>query len=361
MIILPFIFTNTISNKKSITENRSLSQFPSFFDENGDLEKGISISFENWINDNIGFRNFFSQATIALEYIVFKQSGQSNIIRGKDDWLYYASPKILEDYQNTKLPNEKKIKYYADKYLKTYEHSKAKNIPFIGYLALDKKTIYPENYPDSIKKVSNISRKSLLENYINENTEINFITPYEQLISAKSKGETVFSNRLDRSHWNIMGEFIGYKVLMEEVKKSFSDIIVLDENDFNIYRKELTASYYNSLTISELGYVFDENFKNNSYIDNSIFDNNFPPIQYKNDSSLVVRRHINPDNQNAPKALIMGDSYVYQKMLDFFLTNSFSEIIFIHNKNIENVESYIAAVNPDIVITQFVERSLFID
>ncbi|MGL5973128.1 MAG: hypothetical protein ACRCZK_05425 [Oscillospiraceae bacterium] len=361
MLFIPILLINRDENAISLTENRALNKLPDFFDDSGKFIKSSLSQIEPWINDNIGFRDFFSQANIALEYTSFGQSGQSNVIRGKNDWLYYTSQKILEDYQNINLPNEEKLKQYANKYIKAYEHSKIKNIPFIGYLALDKKTIYPENYPDAIKKVSNISKRDLLETYINENTNMNFLIPYDQLISAKNNGETVYSERIDNAHWNLMGEFVGYQVLMEEVKKSFQDINILDKDDFNISRKEFTVPYYKFLTISELGYIFDENFENSSYIDNNIFDENFPHIQYKNDAGLVVNRHINPNNQNAPRALIMGDSYIYQKMLSFFLTNSFSEIIFIHNSNIENVESYIDAVNPDITIIQFVERSLFVD
>ncbi|MGL5973126.1 MAG: hypothetical protein ACRCZK_05415 [Oscillospiraceae bacterium] len=351
MISLPFMFTNTVKDKRTKTENRVLNQFPIVFGSNGKLQKNSISHFERWINDNIGFRENAIRLATTTYYRLFNEMGTKITLKGKDDWMFYYTDKILEDYQNINLPDNDTVKIYADKYLKSYEYSKSKGIPYVGFLALDKKTIYPENYPDSIKKTPNISRRELLENYINENSDMPFVNPYDRLIKAKDN-YTVYSPRIDTSHWNIMGAFIGYKMLMEEVSKHLPDVNLVTEDDFNIEEIETTSKFMDTLTISEIDYDFESKTYENIYFDTSFKVNNV-----KDKRNFRV---INELNKDLPKALIMGDSYFYMNsMMLKFLGQSFSEVIFINNQNIDKSEEYIDMFNPDIVITEYVERVMF--
>jgi len=59
MLGLPILTTNTEKDKILTTENRKVSPFPTFFDDDGNLMVGKTIKgLENWINDNIGLETF---------------------------------------------------------------------------------------------------------------------------------------------------------------------------------------------------------------------------------------------------------------------------------------------------------------
>lgn len=346
-ISIPLILINTKQDRVSVAENRILASFPSLRGPDQKLNKHFITDFESWFNDNLGFRDQFTMLNTKMQYNLFGKITKTDTMMGNDHWLYYITPDIIKDYQHLNIPSNEELAHMGDKFLNISNYLKSKNIPSIFMMVPDKKTIYPENYPDTILQVGAKSRTDVLIDYMNEHTDVNFFTPEKALKLAK-KDATVYSPRVDNAHWNSYGAFVGYQELMKRVKQYYPNVKVLQWDDFDITRQEQTVSIYNALEFSEQGYLFNWKTPSTAIQVNGLLDNFnlvYPEYSYT---------YVNSD-QTLPKALVIGDSYFYGHLIPF-LADSFSEFTFIHTENIDRLEKIVNVINPDIVIYENAER-----
>ena len=116
IIYLPLIQMNlNIFNTSTINEKREKAQKPVF---NKDEDISIYLqNYETYFNDNFGFRENFIKLANTIDVKVFNISSNSNVILGKNNYLY--SSEETNDYNkiNT-LTNEQintilnKLSYY---------------------------------------------------------------------------------------------------------------------------------------------------------------------------------------------------------------------------------------------------------
>ncbi|MCM3701158.1 alginate O-acetyltransferase AlgX-related protein [Paenibacillus macerans] len=347
-ISLPLVMVNKTQGRVSVAENRVLAKFPDFTLGDGKLNTHFIKEFEAWFNDNLGFRDKFVQENTKIQYNLFGRLTKADTLVGKNEWLYYVTPEIIADYQHLNLPSDQQLKEWGDSLEKTNNYLKGKEIPFIVMLNPDKKTIYPENYPDTILKVGDISRSDLIDNYFKKNTNLDYFTPKDQLLKAKSKA-TVYSPRYDNGHWNNYGAFIGYTELMKRVRKYYPDIKVISWKDFDISEYQRENIVYNAISFPETDYAFNYKEKRLAHETSGVLDN-------LNLSTTMMAVSYKNSNSKLPRALILGDSYLYGFMTPN-LAESFSETYFIYSDNINRIKDFVEIFNPDIVIYENVERS----
>lgn len=348
-IFVPLITVNKTSGKVSVTENRKLADFPKFKTADNNLNLHFINDFELWLNDNLGYRDKMVIANTVMQYEFFGKLTKTDTVIGKDNWLYYVTPEIIKDYQNLNLPTEVQLEQWARNLIRIDNYLKSKDISFITMLNLDKKTIYPEFYPNTILKAGSISRTDIFEKYIKENTDLDFFTPKDALLKAKSHA-TVYSPRVDNAHWNKYGAFVGYLELIDRVKAYYPNVKKLSFEDYEITTYQNETKIYNAISFSET----DQNFKlKNESKAKQIFD-------FFNDMKLINNNlsfRFENEDKSLPKVLVFGDSYIYGLLIPE-LAESFSEFTFIHSDNIDKMEYFVDLVKPEIVIFENVERML---
>ncbi|KQO15374.1 alginate O-acetyltransferase AlgX-related protein [Paenibacillus sp. Leaf72] len=347
-ISLPLVAVNKSSGKISTAENRVLASFPAFTNGDGGINTQFIKEFEEWFNDNLGFRDKFVTANTVIQYNLFGMLTKKDTMIGSDNWLYYVTPEIIKDYQHLNLPSEQQLSQWGNSLEQINNYLNMEGIPFISMLNLDKKTIYPENYPKTILKVGDFSRSDLVEEYLTNKTNVDFFTPRDALLHAKNKA-TVYSPSYDNGHWNSYGAFIGYLELMKKVQTYLPDIKVLSWNDFKITTYEREVKIYNAVSFSEKDYSFSlkrdsSAFQTHDIIDKLNLSNSYMSVSYQN------------TNDNLPKILVLGDSYLYEFMTPY-LAESFSELTFVYTDNMDRIKSLVEILKPDIVIYENVERS----
>lgn len=345
VIFVPLVFVNTVPGKISTDENRALASFPSFRTGDGKLN---TKGFEDWFKDNLGFRDKLVKALTLIQYNLFGYLPKTDEIVGKDNWIFYYTTDIIKDYQHLNLPSEQQLIEWGNSIGRINNYLKSKKIPFIFMLCPDKKTIYPEKYPDTILKVGKVSRTDILTKYFTEKMGIDFFTPIKSLLEAKFKF-VVYSPRYDNAHWNSYGEFIGYLELMNKVKKYFPNIKILSWNDFNITEYKRERKVYGAVPFSEIDYAFKLKNGSSATQTQRVLDS----LNLK--SSNLCYTYVN-NNNNLPKVLILGDSYFYGLSIIPYLAESFSQLTFIHTANSERIESFIKSFEPDMVIYESAER-----
>jgi alginate O-acetyltransferase complex protein AlgJ len=346
-IIAPLVFASKHSGGVSTAENRDLAVFPHFTTSDNKLNVHFLSEFESWFNDHLGFREKLVEGDSLLEYDVFGKLTKTDTIVGKDNWLYYTTPDIIHNYQNLDLPTQSQLDSWDNSIEKLNGYLKTKNIPFIYTLNLDKQTIYPENYPSSIKKTGAVSRTDLFINSLKDHPDLDSFTPLQQLLNAKFSGKVYYQNA-DNAHWNNTGSFIGYQIMMQHVKTYFPDIKIFSKDDMNIVGSKVSTKVYNSVTFTE---------------DNNLYQLKCAPTAVETHGELDPLNLTYPDlnytyensNKNLPKLLIFGDSYCYNFQLPL-IAESYSQVVFIHTENIDKFQSLVDYYKPDLVIYENVER-----
>ena len=351
-IFTPLVFINLTQGAVSTSENRFLANLPQVISPNGSINKDFPKQFENFFNDNMGFRDDFLKINQFARFYVFGISPRNDLYIGKDDWLYLVSKNRLEFYQNLNKPDTQYLKSYAFTLEKIDSYLANKKIQFITMLWPNKLNIYPENVPATVLKVENVSNSEGIINYIKKNTNLDFSEPLEALLKEKEK-RVIYSPRNDASHWNNYGAFIGYTELMKRVKEHIPDIKILTLDDFNItpYEKETNMFYVK--TLKETDYKFEPKGGYHAVSDKIFFDQiGFSSLS--KDPWKSYNHYINTD-RSLPKALIVGDSYTWMYLLPN-MAESFSELIFIHYLDVANFSNLVNYLNPNVVIYATLEN-----
>ena len=70
------------------------------------------------------------------------------------------------------------------------------------------------------------------------------------------------------------------------------------------------------------------------------------------------KHYLNPEKENSPKVLAIGDSYFGDSLVHDSLKSHSSELMIVHINNMNHVKDYMIGFKPDIVVVEVVERTL---
>ena len=155
VISVPLLNLNREDGAVSYDENRYLAGKPAFRDGEGKINEAFAADFENWINDNIGFRTLFVKANAGLQYHVFKNlsasgAGSSDYYLGPDGEFNYAEKEMLRDYQHKNLYTQEQLDELSSAYEKIRETLEQRGIRYYYMQCRDKHSIYPEQFMTSV-------------------------------------------------------------------------------------------------------------------------------------------------------------------------------------------------------------------
>jgi len=344
-IILPLVFSDKAGGKISATENRYLAPFPTIITPEIRLAPGIRTGLENWIKDNVGGRNVALIINNTISYKLFYVIPEENVVEGKDNWLYLIPDYDIPNYVNTNIPTQEHLNWLKVNFSRITSDLKKKGIEYTVIIWPYKHSIYPEFFPNMLLKVNNESAIDLLDRELSNNPNFDFMTALNILESGKQY-RLVYYKAFDRSHWNQYGAFLGYTVLMKQAQQHLPDLKILTENDFTITPvNKITKTSWGFYTQEEdLQYILKGG--NHAHSDMAFF-NTFNFISH--DPWKSYNYYINSDS-SLPKAIIIGDSFIWEFMLPN-ISESFSELVFINYLDMDNLETIINMVKPDIVIS----------
>lgn len=197
-------------------ENRTLADKPVF---SIDTIEEYPAAWEAYYNDRLPFRNQLIRLNSRVEYYVFQNSSNRNVIKGGDGWLYYNNVKDgdpIECYKGIQLFTEEELACIADNIEYTENMLEEKGIEFVLFIAPNKERVYPEYMPEYYGKPAQDYRVKQVVDYLQNYTDIRVVYPYEELMEAKEKYPQRLYYRLD-THWNYIGGYIGTSALLKEL------------------------------------------------------------------------------------------------------------------------------------------------
>lgn len=347
-LIVPLVTTNLKKNTISTAENRTLAQMPSIYtDYNGVINENFYTEFENWINDNIGFRSELVRANAEIQYNVFDVlANSSDMYLGPKGEINYATLSMLTDYQHKNLYSEEDLTQIANGFRKLNDYLENKNIQLYYYQCWDKHSIYPEYFPNTVIQYGDKSKTDQIVEALENKTSINVISPKETLIKEK-ENFTTYSKYGDATHWTQRGAYCGYRELMNAINANNDNVYkVLEEDDYNISLTDQGVTLFGGIHKRDM-------LENFSIINPAAEIQNERLTLYADDERHSYR--VNESVNNNTRLLIMGDSYFDIFIVDD-IAESFHETIMIWGDYDSDIFSVIDEYNPDIVIVENAER-----
>lgn len=194
-------------------ENRNMAERP-LLSTNTYLE--YPKQYEAYFNDNVPFRNQLIRLNNMIDYYLFNQSSNDEVVIGKEDWLFYNTGGIeqaLGAWQYT----EEDLQLIADNMETTRKILEAEGIEFILFIAPNKSAIYTEYLPDYYHVINEVTPTEQIVSYLRANTNVRVIYPKDELILAKETFPDVNLFHQADTHWNMIGGYVGTCPLLLEL------------------------------------------------------------------------------------------------------------------------------------------------
>lgn len=346
LLLAPLLTINLKQDQISEIDNEYLPEMD--WTLNGGLPKKI----ETYVDARIGFREEALDLYQKLNDQCFGLMEHPIYMYGKDGYVFFKQDAYLRDYQHLNLDEEWAQEFVAS--LGAFSNAAhERGMDFIYLFLPDKKTIYPEYFPDSIRVKGEVSRTDQVLAAL-EHTDIDWIWAKEAMLKGKETMQ-VCNVKYDAGHWNDNGAFLVYQRLYEEIRKYFPEVPALSLEDYTIEMHRMTSLPTSKFAIWEEVPIYQLKEETTAVADYIWAEEHlFFPAE-----NSYYNRYVNPAKQDQPKLLVFHDSYMLGD--ERFFYENFSEVTFIHRSNLVNeavYERYLDLVQPDLVIYENPERVL---
>ncbi len=196
-------------------EKRDLAPWPEPTTEDGTPNLSYLSEAGAWFDDHFAFRPQLVDLDATVKERVLQTSSTSNVIVGRDGWLFYAG--TLDDYRRTNPLSDRALDNIACNLALMEEQVRAQGKGFVFTIAPNKNTLYPGQMPYYEMQgqgPSNIERlKPLLEKRG---------ISYVDLAGTLAQQSKVLYLKRD-SHWTNEGALMGYAALMQALGREYDD------------------------------------------------------------------------------------------------------------------------------------------
>lgn len=224
-----------------LNEKRKLTPLPEL-SGHGNSFAAFPERFEKYYDDNFGFRNFLAFWHNYIKMFWFGASPTSNIILGKDGWLFFGEEAARISYQRLIALSEADCTAWTRSLRLIREWLSERGIPFVVMVPPNKSTVYGEYMPDSIR-----SREvpPLIDQFIGCAGEagVEVLDFRDEFLEAKE--ELQLYPRTD-THWTPAGAHLGYRKLMVTLNARFP---ALFNGDHSLIRLGEEEEYTGDLAV----------------------------------------------------------------------------------------------------------------
>lgn len=203
-----------------IFNNSRLTSPPSIYDNEGILDFTLyAKEYENWLDDNIGYKKNFIDLNAIVLYKLLGISTNDDIAAGKSGWLFYKGDNNLEIAQESYPMESVDYVEIAQLLNKARVYLKNRGIDFFFVSPAAKPSIYPEYLRGNYTVVETPSTK--LYSAVKKYMDAEFIYLKETMLMEKNNSLLYYKTD---SHWNEYGSFMGYKAIY----KTMTDLGILE-------------------------------------------------------------------------------------------------------------------------------------
>lgn len=209
--LVPAVFS-PFAKQDSSKEKRGLSEFPKIKTESGKLNFDFFTEFETYFSEHFAFRQYLVTADSRLKTALTSTSPNSDVIDGKDGWLFYGE--TVGDFLRTDTMTSLEISNIANTLRVIDNICQQNGAEFIFFSAPNKNTLYPEYMPYNYVPSDNSSN---LENLTAELSDCEFYLDMKSALLGL-ESPTPLYHKTD-THWNNFGAYAGHTILMNNIGK----------------------------------------------------------------------------------------------------------------------------------------------
>jgi alginate O-acetyltransferase complex protein AlgJ len=329
-----------------LEENRALSSRPSLSLNRQSLSE-FPAKFEAYFNDQFGFRRRLIHWQNLTKVAALGVAPSPKVVLGRNDWLFYGDIEL--DYYRALRP-------FTPKQLEKWRHLlesrrdwlTARGIRYLVVIPPNKSTIYPEHMPSVYNKVE--------PRHLKANSQLSVVDLRDPLVRAKEQGRVYY--RTD-THWNNRGAYAGYAAIIDGLAPWFpalkaTPMSAFPEVPYHEPGRDL------SLIMAMRDYYKDDFFdlqigkpKLAHAVHETAKATDPPPKPWRSGENFVFEQH----NPALPRAVMFRDSFC--TWLIPLLPDQFQRIVFCWQYIFD--DELVARERPDVVIQEFVERTLMDD
>jgi alginate O-acetyltransferase complex protein AlgJ len=366
-LTIPFVTAFSGNYKDSISlEKRELATLPKILSPNIREQLGVRVliqnfplEFDDYLKDHFPFRNKFVQGAnySRLKYLDINPT--PNVIKGENGFYYYNIEEFRSLSSGSTLFSESELENWKTTLEKRNNFVNSKGGKYYVFISPIKATIYPENLPKNYPQPADKKKTEQLVEYMDKNSEVKIVYFKESLLEEKRKNNAKIYQSTD-SHWNLNGAYIGYVDIMSKIKNDFPETEIYSKDDFEIStRNDLISDLSMAMGIGSL--LREKDFPTYSPKPNLpiVTEINKGVIPYNLDKESENTFFVEYKNSNTklPKAVVFHSSY--HDMLSSFTNLNYSEAYY-YKYTVDFNKKIIEEKNPNIVIQEFSEQSLFI-
>ena len=299
----------------------------------------LPAKFKPYFAERFGLRERLIHWNARVQLGLLGLSVSAQVLVGRDDWLYFASERSIEDYRSVDPMSAEDLKRWTDALSQWQRFHDQRGIPLIVMICPNKPTIYPEHMPSRVTRDGRASRLDQLVRHLRKKHIIQVLDLRPALIEAKNWGPLLF-DRTD-THWNAYGAFIGYREMATRLAPSFPSLRIPTVDDYRIIVGQTTGG--DLARLMGLPGLLEESVE-------------LRPAQAPRMRFGVSMGHTISERPGAPipSALMFQDSFA--GALFPYLGEMFERIEYVGTKSFDF--ELVDRLCPDVVIFEFVERSL---
>lgn len=347
IIVIPLLTVGLNKDTVSIDENRTLSEFPQWQDEDGNLNTEYLSQFEEWFSDHQGLRNLLNISNARIMYYVFNRlPDNTDMYLGPKGELNYATEAILYDYAHANKYTDDELNAIAWGYQVVSDYLENQGIQFYYFQCWDKHSIYPEQFPDTVYQYGEYSKTDEVIKRIADNTSVKIINPKPTLFEAKGEYKP-YGTWNDPTHWTQRGSYIGYLELMKTINENNNNAYhVLSEGEYDIETYDQGKQFIGGIHREDILEQFKIKDARGVRTDEKL------TLLAEDDRHSFMT---NDEAGNSTRLMVLCDSYFYSFLTDDF-AESFNEVVTIQADYIGYLPQIIDAYRPDIVVLENAER-----
>ena len=315
------------------TENKAADEFPGLDSQNYST---WPRRFEEWLSDNLPFKTQFIELFRGFQYRSGLDFTQSDVIRGKEDRLFYRT--TVENYKGITRFSEEELLTAENNLKEFFGQMRKAGSQCLLYIAPDKEQVYDEYMPDHIRRITEKSRGDQLAGHLAKQTDITVLYPKTELKELAQELPVYFNTD---THWNELGGYFAARQVREAFTGEPSPAEAPAYHHFDEEGKDLAGMLGLSEKMPEENAVlidFDDGIKSQK-------------------TETVEYGRIQRFTSDAPlrkKLLIIGDSFS-----EYYLRSAIhdiGEILFVTYGELYRVD--LTAEAPDYIVVMLVERNL---
>ena len=348
-VYIPFSFGIIEKDRLvSSAEKRKLLQLPEVPDNFYEIEKFPSL-FDAYYSDQFGLRDFLAKQYNYIKYRI-GDSPSDDVTVGRNGWLFLGSIKNgytryndpIGDFRGTNLYSQKELEEIAGYFHDLNAWLTAHDMKYLLLIAPNKHTIYSDQLPEYLTVSNAESATDQLVKYLKQNTTVTVVDPRPLLIKEKNNYPLYFKHD---THWNAYAANLVQYDIFREIGKMFPGAIQPELQPIGVFERK-GGDLARFIGIENLQEIMPK----------PIFKHTCEPKRYPQGANNGDSYSMTCNGQKL-KALIFRDSFF--TALDPFFSRKFYRCTYIWQKlNYHILAKYVNDEKPDIVIEEWVERSL---